>query len=77
MEKKSYRDTVMGESSNGQRLQDDYEDEEGNTSDDDLIEEGDGITWFAMDMTKWRRLKPCGLGGTASSSKLVWRTIDY
>lgn len=40
--RRSYRDTVMGDSKYGHDNQEE-EDEDGNTSDDDIIEEGDKV----------------------------------
>lgn len=47
--KKSYRDSVRGASSmKGNATEE--EEEDGDVSDDDVIEEGDGETWFGMGM---------------------------
>lgn len=51
---RSYRDTVMGDAARSQESQDDEED--GNTSEDDEILEGDKVTWFGMGMTKEEKI---------------------
>lgn len=54
--RRSYRDTVMIDSSHGHVTQEE-EDEEGNTSGDDVIEEGDNETSFGMAMMSEEKIE--------------------
>lgn len=54
-ERRSYRDTVMGNSDFSEESNEE-EEEECNTSDDDVIEEEDKVTWFGMGMTKEEKI---------------------
>lgn len=53
------------------------EDEEGNTSDDDLVEEGDGVSWFGMGMTKMEKMEARRPWRNSLIIKLVGRSIGY
>lgn len=53
--KRSYRDTVTGRSiGNNKELEE--EDLDGDVSDDDMIEEGNGVTWFGMGITREEKI---------------------
>lgn len=67
---------VRGEGSKDQRLQDE-EDDEGNTLDDDLIEEGDGVWWFGIGMTKTEKIDARRPWRNSLIIKLVGRSIGY
>lgn len=66
----------MGDSSQRHETQEE-EDGEGNTSDDDVIEEGDNETWFDMGMTRKEKIKARKTWRNSIIIKLVGRTIGY
>lgn len=74
---RSYRDTVMGDTSHHQRAQEEEVDDEGNTSDDGVIEEGDKVSWFRMGMTKEEKIEARRPWRSSLIIKLIGRTIVY
>lgn len=62
-ERTSYRDMARGDRGKEQELEEEVDDE-GNTSDNNLVEEGDGVTWFGMGMTKMEKFEARQHGGT-------------
>lgn len=62
--RKSYRDTVMGDMGQSQETQE-GDDDEGNTLNDDVIEEGDKVMWFGMEMTREEKI----------AKQRPWRTV--
>lgn len=74
--RRSYRDTVIGDASCGHKTQEE-EDEEGNTSNNDVVEERDNETWFGMRMTKEEKFEPRKQWRNSLTIKLVERTVGY
>lgn len=74
-EKKSYKDSVAGESKEPQGGSDDMEDD-GDASDDDVMEEGDE-PWFGMGMTRAEKIEARRPWRNSLIIKLVGRTTGY
>lgn len=74
--RESYRDSVMGDSSLGDDAAEER-DEDGDVSDDDVIEEVDYETWFGMEMTREGKIEVMGAWRNSLIIKLVGRTIVY
>lgn len=74
----SYRDSVFGRKLCTDDLADvnDIKDD-GDVLDDDVIEEGDGKTWFRMGMMKEEKIATRRLWRNSLIIKLVSRTIGY
>lgn len=75
-ERRSYHETVMGDSACSHANQE-KEDEDGDTSDVDEILEGDKVTWFGMGMTKEEKKAARRLWRSNLIIKLVRRSIEY
>lgn len=72
----SYRDKVKESISVDHSTQED-DDDEGNTSDDDLVMEGDGVSWFGMRMTKTEKIEARRPWRNSLIIKLVGRSVGY
>lgn len=51
--------------------------DEGEISDDDLIEEGDGVTWFGVGMTRDEKIEARRPWRNSVIIKVVGRTVGY
>src|SRR3954463_13819301 len=67
---------ARGDSGKDDDLQEEVDDE-GNTSDDDLVEEGDGVSWFGMGMTKMEKIEVRRPWRNSLIVKLVGRSVGY
>lgn len=68
--KKSYKESLMSEGGQGQEGSEEIV-EDGDISDDDVVEEGDGITWFGMVMNKEEKIAAHRPGRNALIIKFI------
>lgn len=73
--RRTYRDSVMGGSDNGEGDPEER-DEEGDVS-DDVVEEGDVETWFGMGMMREEKIEARRPWRNSLIIKLVGRSIGY